>query len=70
MEEALNLFDEICNSRWFVETSMILFLNKVDLFEEKIVNVDPGKWFAGAFSGLFVGASGRNAIEGTKRRAI
>jgi len=46
MEEALNLFDEICNSRWFVETSMILFLNKVDLFEEKIVNVDPGKWFA------------------------
>ena len=49
MEEALNLFDEICNSRWFVETSMILFLNKVDLFEEKIVNVDPGKWFSGRF---------------------
>ena len=29
MVEALNLFEEICNSRWFRETSMILFLNKV-----------------------------------------
>lgn len=29
MVEALNLFDEISNSRWFRETSMILFLNKV-----------------------------------------
>ena len=31
MTEALNLFEEICNSRWFRETSMILFLNKVCL---------------------------------------
>lgn len=47
MTEALNLFDEICNSRWFVETSMILFLNKVDLFEEKIIlkEKDPKHWF-------------------------
>lgn len=36
MEEALNLFDEICNSKWFKQTSMILFLNKRDLFEKKI----------------------------------
>jgi guanine nucleotide-binding protein G(o) subunit alpha len=34
--EALNLFEEICNSRWFRETSMILFLNKRDLFADKI----------------------------------
>jgi len=39
MTEALNLFEEICNSRWFHETSMILFLNKRDLFGEKIVRV-------------------------------
>jgi GTPase SAR1 family protein len=39
MDEALNLFDEICNSRWFTETSMILFLNKRDLFSEKITKV-------------------------------
>merc|ERR1712165_519166 len=36
MEEALSLFDEICNSKWFKNTSMILFLNKMDIFEEKI----------------------------------
>jgi len=39
MTEALNLFEEICNSRWFHDTSMILFLNKRDLFGEKIVKV-------------------------------
>ncbi|KAG5463093.1 MAG: G protein alpha subunit CIG1, partial [Olpidium bornovanus] len=36
MQEALTLFDSICNSRWFVSTSLILFLNKVDLFKEKL----------------------------------
>lgn len=36
MKEALALFEEICNSRWFRETSMILFLNKTDIFREKI----------------------------------
>jgi len=37
--EALNLFEEICNSRWFQDTSMILMLNKRDLFAEKIQKV-------------------------------
>jgi len=37
--EALNLFEEICNSRWFHDTSMILMLNKRDLFGEKIQKV-------------------------------
>jgi len=35
MQEALTLFDEICNSKWFLKTSMIIFLNKIDLFKEK-----------------------------------
>eukprot|EP00026_Physarum_polycephalum_P009084 Phypoly_transcript_09195.p1 GENE.Phypoly_transcript_09195~~Phypoly_transcript_09195.p1 ORF type:complete len:353 (+),score=59.57 Phypoly_transcript_09195:269-1327(+) len=35
-EESLQLFGEICNSRWFDETAIILFLNKDDLFREKI----------------------------------
>ncbi|ETO11490.1 guanine nucleotide binding protein (G protein), alpha inhibiting activity polypeptide 2 [Reticulomyxa filosa] len=39
MHETLNLFEEICNSHWFTKTSMILFLNKKDLFEEKIRHV-------------------------------
>ena len=36
MLESLALFDNIVNYEWFVETSMILFLNKTDLFDEKI----------------------------------
>ena len=36
MMESMKLFDSICNNRWFTETSIILFLNKKDLFEEKI----------------------------------
>ena len=39
MVEALNLFSEICNSNWFRDTAMILFLNKRDLFMEKIKKV-------------------------------
>jgi len=36
MAESMKLFDSICNNRWFAETSVILFLNKKDLFAEKI----------------------------------
>ena len=36
MRESLKLFESICNNPFFSKTSMILFLNKKDLFEEKI----------------------------------
>ncbi|XP_015276890.1 PREDICTED: guanine nucleotide-binding protein G(o) subunit alpha isoform X4 [Gekko japonicus] len=36
MHESLKLFDSICNNKWFLGTSIILFLNKKDIFEEKI----------------------------------
>ncbi|KAI9301400.1 heterotrimeric G-protein alpha subunit (G-alpha, GPA2) [Cunninghamella echinulata] len=36
MHEALMLFNTICNSRWFKKTSMILLLNKIDIFQKKI----------------------------------
>lgn len=45
MTEALTLFDSICNSKWFVMTSIILFLNKVDLFKEKILKSPIEKHF-------------------------
>lgn len=32
----MKLFDSICNNKWFTDTSIILFLNKKDLFAEKI----------------------------------
>lgn len=36
MDEAIQLFDQIVNSKWFKQTAMILFLNKKDLFEMKL----------------------------------
>jgi hypothetical protein len=34
--ESLELFAETVNSKWFVETPIILFMNKIDIFNEKI----------------------------------
>ncbi|KAJ7627402.1 heterotrimeric G protein alpha subunit B [Roridomyces roridus] len=45
MQEALTLFDSICNSRWFVKTSIILFLNKIDLLAEKLPRSPLGDYF-------------------------
>ena len=38
-QEALVLWEETCNSKYFTETAMILFLNKRDIFAEKIKTV-------------------------------
>lgn len=40
MHESLKLFDDICNSKWFYHIPIILFLNKSDLFKEKIKRVN------------------------------
>lgn len=40
IQEARKLFDDIVNSKWFQHTSIILFLNKSDLFKEKVKRVD------------------------------
>ncbi|CAO3670921.1 hypothetical protein G6F70_005436 [Rhizopus microsporus] len=45
MQEALILFDSICNSRWFEKTSTILFLNKTDIFKKKISTSPISKYF-------------------------
>ena len=45
MIESMRLFESICNSRWFINTSMILFLNKKDLFAEKIKHTNITKAF-------------------------
>uniref|UniRef100_A0A672QEZ3 Guanine nucleotide binding protein (G protein), alpha transducing activity polypeptide 1 n=1 Tax=Sinocyclocheilus grahami TaxID=75366 RepID=A0A672QEZ3_SINGR len=36
MHESLHLFNSICNHRYFAATSIVLFLNKKDVFVEKI----------------------------------
>jgi hypothetical protein len=40
MVEALELFRSVCNNRAFEETSIMLFLNKRDIFAEKIMYSD------------------------------
>lgn len=52
MQEALTLFDSICNSRWFIKTSIILFLNKIDRFREKLP-ISPMKNYFSDYEGLF-----------------
>ncbi|KAL7467671.1 hypothetical protein ACHAXS_007913 [Conticribra weissflogii] len=42
MVEAVELFGDICNNKVFENSSMILFLNKKDLYEEKIKDVHIG----------------------------
>lgn len=36
MIEALDLFEQTCNENAFVHSAMILFLNKSDLYDEKV----------------------------------
>lgn len=72
MMESMKLFDSICNNKWFTETSIILFLNKKDLFEEKIkkspLNVCfpeyIGEWFH-AQSNLCYTTCGKTIISPT-----
>lgn len=45
MRESMALFDNIVNYDWFADTSIILFLNKVDLFIEKIPVSPFNKYF-------------------------
>lgn len=40
MHESLHLFNSICNHRYFATTSIVLFLNKKDVFSEKIKKAD------------------------------
>jgi guanine nucleotide-binding protein subunit alpha len=39
MRESLVLFESVINSRWFLRTSIILFLNKIDVFKAKLPKV-------------------------------
>jgi len=55
MQESLELFEEICNSRWFTKTAIVLFLNKADLFREKIPKV--------SLDILFKDYTGENSFE-------
>lgn len=66
IQEALLLFEEIANSKWFKQTSVILFLNKRDLFGEKICEMPfkaDGRF--DSFTGPHVEFGTPSAIVGT-----
>lgn len=44
--EALTLFEEICNCKYFDNTPLIVFLNKSDLLKKKIKEVDIAEHFS------------------------
>ncbi|XP_062308440.1 guanine nucleotide-binding protein subunit alpha-11-like [Osmerus eperlanus] len=50
MEESLALFHTTIHSPWFLNTSIILFLNKTDILADKVQTSDLHKYFPG-FSG-------------------
>ncbi len=45
MQESLVLFESVINSRWFLRTSVILFLNKIDVFKQKLPKVPLVQYF-------------------------
>jgi guanine nucleotide-binding protein subunit alpha len=45
MVESLILFESVINSRWFLRTSIILFLNKIDVFKHKLPKVPLERYF-------------------------
>jgi len=44
-DDCLQLFGEIINTRWFANTPVILFLNKSDLFKEKLTTAPLNLYF-------------------------
>lgn len=50
--ESLDLFEGIANLPWFEKASIILFLNKKDLFAEKVVKIDIGTFHPEYTGGL------------------
>lgn len=64
IHESIELFEEICNCRYFPTTPIIIFFNKVDIFEEKIKTID----LKCAFSDYNGGCNAKNAYEFIKRK--
>eukprot|EP00696_Hemimastix_kukwesjijk_P015863 gnl/Hemi2/411_TR135_c0_g1_i1.p1 gnl/Hemi2/411_TR135_c0_g1~~gnl/Hemi2/411_TR135_c0_g1_i1.p1 ORF type:complete len:354 (+),score=85.71 gnl/Hemi2/411_TR135_c0_g1_i1:365-1426(+) len=59
MKESLDLFAELVDSKWFKNSIFIVFLNKRDLFEEKIKRVD----LRGCFADYTGGCNYERALE-------
>lgn len=45
MLESFKLFEDVVNSQWFLNSSVVLFLNKTDLFCKKLSNIPLSEYF-------------------------
>ncbi|KAI9296854.1 putative guanine nucleotide-binding protein alpha-1 subunit [Neoconidiobolus thromboides FSU 785] len=45
MHESFTLFDSVCNSKWFQDTAIILFLNKIDILKNKVLTSPVSNYF-------------------------
>jgi guanine nucleotide-binding protein G(i) subunit alpha len=78
MQEALTLFDSIANSRWFKRrTAIILFLNKIDIFRDKIETVPIRDYFPDYTGGddyengtAYFGGRFRGVLQDQERRPV
>ncbi|KAJ3128858.1 guanine nucleotide-binding protein subunit alpha [Physocladia obscura] len=46
LEEAMTLFSTICNNSMFAATAIIIFMNKIDIFKNKLKTVPIAKYFS------------------------
>ena len=67
LAEAMELWAEIVNSNWFEHASIVLFLNKLDLFTDKLASVslraEAGADWPGSAARCLDYAGGRNVDE-------
>jgi len=69
LDDSLALFEAIVNLPWFKDTSIILFLNKEDLFREKIRSIDLGT-FLPSYHGGCNYENALNFIQGEYLRRV
>jgi hypothetical protein len=66
MEESLEVFESLVNHEWFQQTPWILFLNKKDIFEEKLRTTELSKTYP-EYKG---GSKYTNGVEFVKRKFL
>jgi len=70
LSESLDLFQGICRLHWFEAIrAVILFLNKKDIFEQKVVKYDIGEWHPDYRGGLNYDAGLQYITEKYQARA-
>lgn len=73
MHESLHLFNSICNHRYFATTSIVLFLNKKDVFVEKIKKAHLSMCFPeydGEFTAAYLSPQDKSIINWQSKQML